>query len=300
MSKIQDALQKLQRVRQRPADFVGQSPRRQGFQTESGRSAVPTAKKKKVSIDGEKHHIDQNELIRSGLLAPLDHAVPVADEFRRIKRPVLANARQGFAEATDHMNVIMLASALPNAGKTFCSVNLAVSVSLERELNVLLIDADVAKPHISRAFGLENRRGLIDLLEDDSIDIADLLVRTDLNGVQVIPAGRSHAQATELLASDRMTEVVDEIATRYSDRIIILDSPPLLVTSEAQALAMQVGQVVLVIESGKTSHQTVRQVLEVLDREKAINFILNKSRRTVTQDYYYGSGYGFQEEESRS
>src|SRR5690606_32277089 len=151
--------------------------------------------------------------------------------------------------------VIMIASAMPGAGKTFCSVNLAVSISLERELNVVLVDVDVAKPHISRAFGLVDRRGLIDLLLDDSIDVADLLVRTDLNDIQVLPAGHPHPQATELPASERMSRVVAELATRYSDRIIVLDSPPLLLTSEAQALASQVGQIALVVEAGRTTHQ---------------------------------------------
>ena len=294
MSKIQDALQKLQR-RQAEAE-PSPKTKRQGFQGPAGRTAVPVARKKKVEIEGDQFHVDQHALIRGGLLAPLDHAVPVADEFRRIKRPLLANATQHGVEAGEHMNVIMLASALPGAGKTFCSVNLAFSISLERELNVVLIDADVAKPHISRAFGLSDRRGLIDLLVDDEIDISETLVRTDLNGVQVIPAGRGHAQATELLASDRMSEVVDEISTRYSDRIIIVDSPPLLITSEAQALATQVGQIALVIEAGRTKHQIVEQVLETLDSDRAINFILNKSRYAPSPDYYYGSGYGFDQD----
>ncbi|MEL7535617.1 MAG: XrtA-associated tyrosine autokinase [Pseudomonadota bacterium] len=298
MSKIQDALQKLQRGES--AAVQPARPKRQGFPGEGGRTAVPVARKKKVEIEGEKFHIDQHALIKGGLLAPLDQAVPIADEFRKIKRPLLANARQEFSDAAEHMNVIMLASAMPNAGKTFCSVNLAFSISLERELNVVLIDADVAKPHISRAFGLKDKPGLIDLLVDDQIDLSETLVRTDLNGVQVIPAGRGHAQATELLASDRMSEVVDEISTRYADRIVIVDSPPLLVTSEAQALATQVGQVVLVIEAGKTAHQTVQQVLEVLDHQKAINFILNKSRRTASPDYYYGASYGYTNENEES
>lgn len=295
MSKIQDALQKLQR------EGDGKPPQRkrqQGFPGAEGRTAVPLAKKKKVTVDGDKHHVDQAALIKGGLLAPLDQAVPVADEFRRIKRPLLANANLEYSDAQDHMNVIMLASAMPAAGKTFCSVNLAFSISLERELNVVLIDADVAKPHISRAFGLEGHRGLIDLLVDDTCDLSDTLVRTDLNGLQVIPAGRSHAQATELLASERMSEIVDEISTRYSDRIIIVDSPPLLITSEAQALASQVGQVVLVIEAGKTRQQTVHQMLEVVDQEKAINFLLNKSRQAASPDYYYGASYGYTEEKN--
>src|SRR5690606_26392939 len=139
------------------------------------RSAVPIAWKKKVAIEGEKHPVSQEDLMREGLLAPLDQASAVADEFRRIKRPLIANAIRSGPDALPHQNVIMIASGQPGAGKTFCSVNLAVSISLERELNVLLVDADVAKPHISRAFGLGEEPGLIDLLLDESSSIADVL-----------------------------------------------------------------------------------------------------------------------------
>src|SRR5690606_24955136 len=177
---------------------------------------------------------------------------------------------------------------LPGAGKTFCSVNLAVSISLERDLNVLLVDADVAKPHISRAFGLENAPGLIDLLLDEAVDLSDVLVRTDLNDIQLLPAGRSHPEATELLASDRMSDVVDELATRYADRIVLLDSPPLLVTSEAQALAGHVGQIALVVEAGRTTQVALEQTLETLDTDKAVNIVLNKAPgATAMSGRYY-------------
>lgn len=184
------------------------------------------------------------------------------------------------------MNVIMVASALPKAGKSFCSVNLAASISLERELNVLLVDADIPKPHISREFGLSDSPGLIDLLVDDSRSIEGTLIQTDLNDIQVLPAGSGHPQATELLASERMSRIIDELATRYKDRIILIDSPPLLITSEAQALSGQVGQIVLVVEAGETTQQALLQTVEALDRNKAINVILNKSRHSSPTGYY--------------
>jgi Mrp family chromosome partitioning ATPase len=132
---------------------------------------------------------------------------------------------------------------------------------------------------------------LIDILEDESMSIDEVLIRTDLNDIQVLPAGRKHSQSTELLASDRMAELMHELATRYSDRIIIMDSPPLLVTSEAQAAARQAGQVALVVESGKTTNQEIQESLEQLDQDKAINVILNKSVYTQAGGYY-GGGYG--------
>ena len=314
MSKIQDALNKLKKegvlpvernpmpasaaaalsetatptdVRVQPA--IGQ--RRQDRVVEMAPSSI--GRKKKVTIEGPKHAVNQKHLIKAGLLAPLNHAGPIADEFRRIKRPLISNATNpSKAELTERMNVIMITSALPNAGKTFCSMNLALSISLERELNVLLVDADVAKRHISRELGLAEAPGLIDLLLDESLHIEESLVRTDMNDIQVLPAGRGHPQATELLASDRMSTIIKELATRYSDRIILLDSPPLLITSEAQALASQVGQIALIVEAGETTQQSLLQTIEVLDGDKAINFILNKSRHS-SQFGYYGGDYGY-------
>jgi len=283
MSRIEDALRKLQVRRSVPVNS--------GEALAPTSPAVAVATKKKVVSDGEKHHISQEDLTAGGLLPPPELALQVADEFRKIKRPLLANAANKDLQSAQ-ANIIMIASSLPGAGKTFCSVNLAVSISLERELNVLLVDADVAKPHISRAFGLRDAPGLIDLLLDEGRDVGSVLVRTDLNDIQVLPAGQHHPQATELLASERMSLIVHELAVRYPDRIILLDSPPLLITSEAQALATQVGQIALVVEAGQTSQQMLAQTIEALDKEKAINLVLNKTRRWSGSGYY-GGDYGY-------
>lgn len=277
MSRIEDALKKI-RGPGSPMSATKAHPR----------SSLPLANKTKVAVDGKRHHVAPADLISGGLLAPLDQATAIADEFRRIKRPLIANATKADAETSDGMNVIMVASALPGAGKTFCTVNLAVSMSLERELNVLLVDADIPKPHVSREFGLEDAPGLIDLLLDEDGDVASFLVRTDLNDISVLPAGRAHPQATELLASARMSQIVHELATRYRDRIVLIDSPPLLLTSEAQALAGQVGQIAFVVEAGETSRQMLAHALEALDSSKAINLILNKTRRFMGSGYYSG------------
>jgi len=297
VSKIQDALRKLQGNASASAQSSAQKRNSSGRRLPE--SAIPTAHKKKVEFNGEKFHLDEKQLIRRGLLAPLEHAAPVADEFRRIKRPLIDNAIKRGGNNGDHMNLIMVASPLPGAGKTFCSVNLAASISLERELNVLLVDADVAKPHISHSFGLADRTGLIDILVDETMSVDEVLVRTDLNDIQVLPAGRKHSQSTELLASERMEEVMHELATRYPDRLIVMDSPPLMITSEAQAVARQAGQIALVVECGKTTNQEIQEALEQLDTDKAINIILNKSLYAQAGGYYgggYGS-YGFNENE---
>lgn len=297
MSKIHEALRRLQKEGGLPDTDREGGVKRRGRPIPE--SVIPIARKKKIEIDGAKHHLDEEQLIRRGLLAPLEHAIPVADEFRRIKRPLIDNALKHKVDGQeDHMNLILLASPLPGAGKTFCAVNLAASISLERELNVLLVDADVAKPHISDAFGLADKPGLIDILEDETMSVDEVLVRTDLNDIQVLPAGRKHSQSTELLASERMEDVMHELATRYADRLIVMDSPPLMVTSEAQAVASQVGQIAFVVECGKTTNQEIQDALEQLSPDKAVNIILNKSLYSQAGGYYgkYGN-YGFNEEQ---
>jgi exopolysaccharide/PEP-CTERM locus tyrosine autokinase len=294
MSKIYESLEKIKRE-------AGGTPSADASRSSRGprilpESAVPLSRRKTIAKTSERHHIDEEELVRCGLLAPPDQALFVADEFRRIKRPLIDNFLKNLGrEASDHNNLIMIAGAAPGVGKTFCSVNLARSISQERDLSVLLIDADVAKPHISNVFGLADEPGLIDVLEDDVRSIESVLVRTDLNDIQVLPAGRWHSHSTELLASDRMALLMHEVATRYSDRLIIMDSPPLLATSEAQVAARQAGQIALVVESGKTTDQEIRAAIELLDPDKAINIILNKSPYSQVGDYYggyYGSRYG--------
>jgi protein-tyrosine kinase len=288
VSRIEDALKKLQSGKP-PAV----TPPTRGTAPSQANAAEPTANRTKVDIEGPKHHVSADELVQKGLLAPLDRAGRVSDEFRRIKRPLLANAATAEPNSAGHMNVIMIASGLPGAGKTFCAVNLAASISMERELNVLLVDADVPKPHISHAFGVAGSPGLIDLLLDDTLDLSELLIRTDFNDIQLLPAGKRHPQATELLASERMSRIVTELASRYHDRIIIMDSPPLLATSEAQALAAKVGQIALVVEAGSTSQHVLEQTLETLDETKAINLILNKSHHLGgVAGYYDGEYYG--------
>lgn len=300
MSKIQDA---LKRLRDQGGPPKTKSSER-GTGSQANNSVIPMASKKQLEIEGKKFAIDQESLIRGGLLAPIEHAVPVADEFRRIKRPLIDNALKRLGGVGEHMNLIAVMGAVPGVGKTFCSVNLAASISLEREVSVMIVDADVAKPHISTAFGMAGRPGLIDALLDDGINLDDIIVRTDLNDIQILPAGQSHQQSTELLASDRMASLMHEISSRYPDRIIIMDSPPLLITSEAQAVARQAGQIAFVIECGKTTNQQVHDALELLDRNKAINVIFNKSAHGTNGGYYgrytdYGA-YGFNAEPNKA
>lgn len=237
-------------------------------------------------------HVDRNRLREAGLLAPENVERQLADQYRRIKRPLLDNVFGRGAAPVDKGNLLVITSAMAGEGKTFSAMNLALSMMLEPDVNVVLVDCDVAKPQITSLLGLEQSVGLIDFLADDSVDIRDVLFPTDIDGLRVIPAGRQHAHATELLASNRMEHFIRELGTRYPDRVIVFDSPPLLLTSEAPVLVNLMGQVVMVVKAGVTSQSAVKQAVELVDTSRRpVSLILNMSRFKGTGNY--GSyGYG--------
>mgnify|MGYP001823754260 FL=1 len=190
-------------------------------------------------------------------------------------------------------NLIMVTSSLAGEGKTFTSINLAMSIATEMDKTVLLVDADVAKPDVTARLGVQAEQGLIDVLLEDDLTLPDVLIRTDIPKLSLLPAGRKHVHATELLASEGMRQLTLELSTRYSDRIVIFDSPPMCLTSEARVLAGLMGQVVMVVEESKTTQQTVKQALSMLDSNEIIGIVMNKRKasRHGGEGYYGRYGY---------
>jgi exopolysaccharide/PEP-CTERM locus tyrosine autokinase len=187
----------------------------------------------------------------------------------------------------------MMASALPGDGKTFTSINLALSISRERDTTVVLVDADVAKPHISRIFGVDQELGLLDALSDPSLDIESLVLPTDVKGLSILPAGKPREHATELVASSQMKDVVRRLIAAHAHRIALFDSSPLLVSSESRALAAFVGQVALVVRAGRTPRQAVLDAIGHLGEGKSVGLVLNQGRASFSEGLYgYGYGYG--------
>lgn len=233
--------------------------------------------------------VDFSKLAAAGFITPDGPRTKVTEEFRLIKRTVLARRAQS---DLPNANLILVTSSAPQDGKTFVSLNLALSLASERDLRVLLIDADLPKPSIPSILGIEAERGLVDILTDD-VDMADVLLRTNIDGLTVLPAGRQHALSTEILASQRMARFVDEVARRYGDRIIIFDSPPVLATSEPSVLAQHVGQIVFVVRSESTDISAVRAALDIIG-DAPVGFVFNASRRqfgTAQFGYYRNKGY---------
>ena len=227
---------------------------------------------------GRAVEIDLDRVRAAGMIAPFGERTHIAEEFRLIKRSLLLTAFEKGPNAIRNGNVIMVASSRSGEGKTFTAINLAMSIASERDLTVLLIDADVAKPDIPNVLGFEADLGLVDLIADDQIAVSDVIMRTNIENLSVLPAGRPHHLATELLASDRMEMLMSELSLRYPERVVIVDSPPALLSSIAGVLALNVGQTLFVVEAERTSQTAVDSAIGLVSACKNINLLLNKSR----------------------
>lgn len=230
--------------------------------------------------------IDLNRLHQLGIITPHDDKSRIAEEFRLIKRPLILNAFDHSEGQFNNGNLIMVTSALAGEGKSFCAVNLAMSIAMEMDHTVLLIDADVARPSIPGYLGLKPGPGLLDVLLDDNIELSEVIMRTNVEKLSVILSGQKNRHATELLASQNMKDLLTDIAHRYQDRIIIFDSPPLLLTTESRALATQMGQIVMVVASETTPQKSVMEALRQIESCSDVKLIYNKARSFISNDPY--------------
>jgi protein-tyrosine kinase len=240
--------------------------------------------------------IHLESLRAAGLVTPTGDQTPTFSQFRVIKRPLITNAfgRQGRPPLPNAKRV-MVTSAFPGEGKSFCAVNLAMSIAAERDHKVLLIDADVARPTVPRILGIpQHATGLLDWLAAETPpDIGQIVVPTNVESLSILRAGTRHEHATELLASAAMGRLLDELSGRYPDSILIFDSPPLLVTTESRVVASYMGQIVMVVEAGKTPRESVAEALSTIESCEVIGLVLNKAHKLETQGYYQGYGYGY-------
>jgi protein-tyrosine kinase len=239
----------------------------------------------------ERLMVDIVALRVAGFIAEESQGRKFAAQYREIKRPLIEAVISGKAGDTGREpQLIVVTSALPGDGKTFTSINLALSMARERDVSVLLVDADVQKSNLSALFGLKPERGVLDALLDETIDVESLILRTNLPGLCLLPCGRRVESATELFSSKRMQHIVKSLIARHPRRIVLLDSPPLLITSEARALIKFAGQVVLVIRADKTPRQAVQDAVKCFDERQAVGLVLNQTPTGLTKGYY---GYGY-------
>jgi exopolysaccharide/PEP-CTERM locus tyrosine autokinase len=291
MSVIENTLKRLQG--QRPGHTPSAGSDNKGYGTVAAAGAARRRESPTAGAAPERAvSFDLNALRAAGMLPPVHQEHEIAQQYRRIKRPLINNALgRGVAQLASG-NVLMITSAVPGEGKTFVSLNLALSMRLEEDITVLLVDGDVVNPRLTQILGLESRPGLLDLVKDPALSAETAIVPTDLPGLCFLPAGREEPNATELVASARMHQVVSRLGTDDPARLVVFDSAPLLVTTESQALAHFAGQVVLVVHADQTTQHVVFDALETLAEDKPVFLVLNQTTHHSHSGYYYEYGSG--------
>jgi protein-tyrosine kinase len=254
-------------------------PRDDSAAAPPGRLAAQVASRPQLKID--------RAALRSAGLAPTPSAERrLASEYRALKRGVLSfMARKG--ANTERGNSLMVASAESGEGKTFTALNLAVSLAAERDWIVVLVDADCAKHHLSAVMGVDRERGLLDVLSDSQVSFADVMYRTEVPGLHVVPAGQAPEASTELIASARMAQALGELLREEPRAIVIFDSSPILLTTDSRALADAVGQVLLVVRADSTSRASVKEAISALGDGHHIGLVLNQYQGSALQEGYY-------------
>jgi len=310
MSLIEQAAKRLEQLRQAGVDLPDQPPKidpsvmvapryHQIQENSPGITDSPLLKQQSLPEVAPKATISKqadinfDAIAAAGLLVPNATRSKMADEYRVIKRPLIANAMGKGVPRVPNGNLIMVTSALPGEGKSFTAINLAISIAMELDNTVMLVDADVARPSVLNMLGLPPAAGLLDVVDQDSVDISDVLLRTNIAKLSILPSGTQHQRATELLASAAMVRLLHDMANRYPDRIIVFDSPPLLLTTEARALATHMGQVVMVIHAGQTDQSAVKEAVRTIESCPVKMLVLNQSQESSSAGYGYGYGYGY-------
>lgn len=257
----------------------------------------PVAAPRAVPRPGIEARIDRALLAERGVLVPGAPIGALVEEFRLVKRQLLTTARGVRVRAGDLSRTILVTSAQPDDGKTYCALNLAISMAAERDLEILLIDADFAKPDVMARLGLSEGRGLLDALADPQVEVESCIVRTDIPHLSLLPCGTKSNADTELVASARTGELIAELLAADPRRVLIFDSPPVLAASPAAALAHHAGQVMLVVRADRTSEGDLRESVDLLDGCEEIQLLLN-AVSFAPGGRRFGSYYGQQEDAS--
>ncbi len=237
--------------------------------------------------------INRERLAANNFIVPDGPVTGLSEEFRIVKRQLLLAARGGKGvDAIEHGERILICSAHPNEGKTFCAINLALSMASEKDNRVLLVDADFAKPSVLSTLGIENSPGFMDALADPTSDAEKFIIETDVEGLSILPAGAQTNQDTEYLAASRTATIIDQLTRNDPSRIIIFDSPPALAASPASVLALHVGQTVMVVHADETTDSALRDALSLLSGCEHVQLLLNRAKFSPT-GRKFGNYYGY-------
>jgi exopolysaccharide/PEP-CTERM locus tyrosine autokinase len=255
--------------------------------------SAPEPVRPAIRLSGTPHPIDRARLAEQGLIQPEGKITALLEEFRIVKRQLLLSARAGRG-AGSRAQRVLVCSPLPGEGKTFCATNLALAIAAEKDSDVLLVDADFAKPSILSTLGLPGGRGLMDVLSDPTVRVEDCVLATDISGLFVLPAGNTSNSDSEFLASSRTAEVFEQLTQGAPNRIVIFDSPPALAASPAAELAKHVGQALVVARADETGQSALEDALTLLSSCPDIKLLLNAAQFSPS-GRRFGTYYGYGE-----
>lgn len=249
-----------------------------------------------LAFRAEPQRVDRARLRERGLIVPEGQVTALLEEFRIVKRQVLLAARDarttGGGAAAQR---VLVSSPLPGEGKSFCAVNLALAIAAERDSDVLLVDADFAKPSILSLLGLSGDMGLLDALANPQVRIEDCVIPTDISGLHVLPSGNRTSADSEYLASERTAEVFERLTRGAPNRMVIFDSPPALAASPASELAGHVGQALVICRADRTGQSALEDALSLLSVCPDIKLLLNSAHFSPSGRRFGAYGYGGEE-----
>jgi len=231
--------------------------------------------------------IDLNKLGRLGFLTADCKNQSLFEQFRRIKMPILSAAFRTDTGRERNKNILMVTSAMSGEGKTYNAINLSFSITLEYNFTVLFMDVDLTGRSMTRLFGLEDSPGLTEYLTSDRASISQYFYKTNIEKLSVIPSGKPNPRSTELLTSSRMNRLLSELSDRYNDRLIIMDTPPLMQDSSSVAISKLANIIAVIVEAEKTPRHLVVEALKQVKDKKDVNIILNKSNQHFGEGNYY-------------
>lgn len=228
-----------------------------------------------------------------GMVEPSGKRNQLSEEYRAIKRPILSAIDDINDTGLEHGNIVMVTSSVSGEGKTYSAINLAISIAMERDRTVLLVDGDITNPSAGQRLGFRpTQPGLTDVLLDTGLNVNDVICQSDIPNLRFLPAGIPAKHGTELLSSRDMKFMIENLSENFKDQVIVFDSAPMLMTSEASVVADLAGQIVFVVGAEATTRGMVSDSLKMIRNHSRIGFLLNKTRKKQSNIYGYGYGYG--------
>ena len=275
MGKIHDALVKSDKESKAPTSTKKDSPFK-----------IYDRKAREKESSGVIKTIFKSKDVDKNIVSLLEPQSFEAEQFKHLRTNIL------FPVSGNPPRSIMVTSAVPGEGKSFVASNLAVSIAQNIDQHVLLMDCDMRKASVHSNFGFDEVEGMSEYLSKKT-SLSSLLLKTDINKLTILPGGKPPNNPAELMSSNKMSELLKEVTSRYSDRYIIIDSPPPHITSETSIIARQVDGILLVVKAGSTNREMVEELLEMMGKEKVLGVVVNWFDMSSMKSYGYGKGrYG--------